>query len=63
MGARGVGGWGGREGEIRVNGSKGGWGLGGQRRGDKSEWEQGVLGVWREGDGEIRMNGRWGDQN
>ena len=22
----------------------GGWGGGGQRRGDKSEWEQGVLG-------------------
>ena len=28
MGARGVGGWGGREREIRVNGSKGCWGGG-----------------------------------
>ena len=29
MGARGVGAGGGREREIRVNGNKGGWGLGG----------------------------------
>ena len=27
-----------------MNGNKGGWG-GGQRKGDKSEWEQGGVGV------------------
>ena len=45
MGTRGVGGWGGREREIRVNGNKGGWVLGGGGRereirvnGNKGGW-------------------------